>query len=122
MEDILLGVYGTHNDAAMTAIYRATEKVASEYGKEGVEVFEQWLDSVPAGEIFDLDVDAEKTASGLDEAGQQKLADADLFGRVAFHAFRQEAARYEKIAEFVEEGILESFFKAVEESKPEEGK
>lgn len=112
--DIIASLYGSNNAAGIRGVHQAAEKIASEFGEEGLEVFEQWLGEVPADAIFDMEDDGQKVAEELDEEMQEKIAEADFLGTVMFHAFQREAARHDKIASLVEEGVLDAFAADVE--------
>lgn len=109
MDDILMSLYGSHNVAAQAGVGQAAQKIASEFGDEGVALFEQWLDKVPADAIFDLETDPEKTASDLDADMAEKIAEADFLGNVVYHAFERARARHEKMASHVADRVYEAF-------------
>lgn len=109
MDDLYQNMYGTHNLAAVEGVYQAGEKIASEYGDEGVKLFEQWLGQIPASDIFDTELNPEKTASDLGAEKLAELQQLDNAGRVIFHAFKDEQAKYDKIASYVGERVFERF-------------
>lgn len=117
MDDILTSLYGSHNDAAQRGVLLAAEKIASVYKDEGVAVFEQWLEQVPQDAIFDVENNPQKTAEEADPALMAKIAEAELFGRVAFHAFRAEEDRMAKMAEHVADRVYAAFVADCTESE-----
>ena len=114
--DLLMSLYGSHNEAAIRGLHKAADVIEGQYGEPGLTAFEQYLGQVPAGEIFDTETDPEKTASELEPDQLEKLNELHEAGRVMAQAFMQEVDRHEKIADYVCEGVLEGFNAAIQQS------
>jgi len=108
MNDYIFEIYGAHNDATFEGLMKAAEDIREEYGEEGVAVVEQILDETPAGDIFDEEMEAQKTASE-DEDFSAQLVEADAQGRVIAHAIISELSRYEKTAEAARQYLVGRF-------------
>ena len=115
MDDILTELYASnYNRAAVEAIFSGAEKLASEYGPQAVEVFEQWLDQIPASEIFAVP-DVEKVASEYDDAVLEKIAELDAQGRIIAHAILDEMSKVAAAGEKVASVLLDAFLQDVGE-------
>ena len=112
MDDFLNAVYNTHNRAAAQAILAVSEKVAEDYGDEGVVAFEQFVQGIPAEEVYELG-DAEKIAS---EAGidMDKVAELDAQGRIFAHALMDELEKRANVEQHVFDTVLGAFVDAIE--------
>lgn len=99
---------GAHNDAALEAVSVAGEKIAEVYGDEGIGAYEQLLDAMPVEDLLDTESSPEKTASeyGID---LEKVAEAEIMGRLMFHAFRKEAAAYDAMVKSASDELLGIF-------------
>lgn len=111
MDDILNGVYQTHNSRAVQAIFKVASDIQETYGPEGLMLFEKWLDSIPAGEIFDLDSNPEKVAEDLG-SDWEKFAELDLQGRIMARALVDELGKLDRVQDYVYNSVLNSFLEA----------
>jgi hypothetical protein len=109
--DMIFGIFGVHNDAAVAGIELAAQKLASEYGDEVIPTFEGWLATLDEGEVFDTDA-GEKTASTIDPAVLEKYAEAEELGRMLAHVIYRENRRLDKIASDVSGTLIDAFVKA----------
>jgi hypothetical protein len=113
MDPTIAHLFGTHNLAVTTAIGNITSKLASdeENGEALVQAFAEFLDSIPADEVFDQGEGTEEVVktAGLDDSDLQKLAEAYKQGQIFAHAVIHELQGFAKSASNAEEILTKAF-------------